>query len=86
MLPSLKADPGFGQKDLSCEFVDERNKSWCLHCRLWIASLDTNEIHVKSIGNPGAYVQDEELSPAGGAKAFPGIAKTALRPVAEPPG
>ncbi len=30
------------------EFVDERQKSWCIHCGGWIAELDTNRDHVPS--------------------------------------
>ncbi len=30
------------------EFVDEREKSWCIHCGGWIAELDTNRDHVPS--------------------------------------
>lgn len=28
------------------EFVDERQKSWCIHCKRWLAELDTTEDHV----------------------------------------
>lgn len=28
------------------EFVDERQKSWCIHCTRWLADLKTNEDHV----------------------------------------
>jgi len=28
------------------EFVDERQKSWCIHCTRWLAELDTSEDHV----------------------------------------
>lgn len=30
------------------EFVDQRQKSWCIHCGGWIAELDTNRDHVPS--------------------------------------
>ncbi len=30
------------------EFVDERQKSWCIHCARALAGLDTNEDHVPS--------------------------------------
>src|SRR5579863_3891233 len=30
------------------EFVDERLKSWCIHCARSLAGLDTNEDHVPS--------------------------------------
>lgn len=30
------------------EFVDERQKAWCIHCGEWIAQLDTNRDHVPS--------------------------------------
>jgi len=30
------------------EFVDERQKSWCIHCGALIGSVDTNEDHVPS--------------------------------------
>ncbi len=30
------------------EFVDERQKSWCIHCGGWIAELDSNHDHVPS--------------------------------------
>ncbi len=30
------------------EFVDERQRSWCIHCGGWIAALDTNRDHVPS--------------------------------------
>ena len=30
------------------EFVDERQKSWCIHCGGWITELDTNRDHVPS--------------------------------------
>lgn len=30
------------------EFVDERQKSWCVHCGGWIAQLDSNRDHVPS--------------------------------------
>lgn len=30
------------------EFVDERHKSWCIHCGNWIARLKTNRDHVPS--------------------------------------
>lgn len=30
------------------EFVDERQKSWCIHCARWLPGLDTNEDHVPS--------------------------------------
>lgn len=30
------------------EYVDERHKSWCIHCGNWIAGLDTNRDHVPS--------------------------------------
>lgn len=32
------------------EFVDERQKSWCIHCGRWIDLLDTNRDHVPSRG------------------------------------
>jgi hypothetical protein len=44
----------FGSAGLRCpmqeieEFVDERNKSWCIHCGWWLTQLDTNEDHVPS--------------------------------------
>lgn len=28
------------------EFVDDRQKSWCIHCTRWLAELDTTEDHV----------------------------------------
>jgi hypothetical protein len=34
--------------DQISEFVDERQKSWCIHCGGWIAALDTNRDHVPS--------------------------------------
>lgn len=30
------------------EFVDERNKAWCIHCGGWIVELATNRDHVPS--------------------------------------
>ena len=30
------------------EFVDERQKSWCIHCGAWIAEVKTDEDHVPS--------------------------------------
>src|SRR5947208_2298631 len=30
------------------EFVDERQKSWCIHCGGWISALDCNRDHVPS--------------------------------------
>lgn len=30
------------------EFVDERQKSWCIHCGAWIATSKTNRDHVPS--------------------------------------
>ena len=30
------------------EFVDERQKSWCIHCGGWIAQLETNRDHAPS--------------------------------------
>ena len=30
------------------EFVDERQKSWCIHCGAWIGGVDTNKDHVPS--------------------------------------
>lgn len=30
------------------EFVDERQKAWCIHCGEWIAGLETNRDHVPS--------------------------------------
>ena len=30
------------------EFVDERQKSWCIHCGAWIGGADTNKDHVPS--------------------------------------
>lgn len=30
------------------EFVDERQKSWCIHCGGWIIELETNRDHVPS--------------------------------------
>jgi hypothetical protein len=30
------------------EFVDERNKSWCIHCGAWLTDVTTNEDHVPS--------------------------------------
>lgn len=30
------------------EFVDERQKSWCIHCGEWIVELETNRDHVPS--------------------------------------
>ena len=30
------------------EFVDERQKSWCIHCGEWIGTVDTNRDHVPS--------------------------------------
>lgn len=30
------------------EFVDERQKAWCIHCGGWIAGLETNRDHVPS--------------------------------------
>lgn len=32
------------------EFVDERQKSWCIHCGRWIASLETARDHVPTKG------------------------------------
>src|ERR1700735_1662303 len=32
------------------EFVDERQKSWCIHCARPLAGLETNEDHVPSKG------------------------------------
>lgn len=32
------------------EFVDERQKSWCIHCARSLAGLETNEDHVPSKG------------------------------------
>jgi hypothetical protein len=34
--------------DVIEEFVDERQKSWCLHCSGWIAALAANRDHVPS--------------------------------------
>lgn len=34
--------------DQISEFVDERQKSWCIHCGGWIAALDSNRDHVPS--------------------------------------
>jgi hypothetical protein len=28
------------------EFVDERNKSWCIHCGAWLTDVPTNDDHV----------------------------------------
>ncbi len=30
------------------EFVDERQKAWCIHCGGWIVELETNRDHVPS--------------------------------------
>lgn len=30
------------------EFVDERQKSWCIHCTRWLAQFETNQDHVPS--------------------------------------
>lgn len=30
------------------EFIDERQKAWCIHCGGWIAELETNADHVPS--------------------------------------
>jgi hypothetical protein len=30
------------------EFVDERQKSWCIHCSKWMTSVEWNEDHVPS--------------------------------------
>jgi uncharacterized protein YlaI len=30
------------------EFVDERQKSWCIHCDAWLTHVETNEDHVPS--------------------------------------
>src|ERR1700676_1694478 len=30
------------------DFVDERNKSWCIHCGAWLTAVTTNEDHVPS--------------------------------------
>lgn len=30
------------------EFVDERQKSWCIQCGAWVADVDTNRDHVPS--------------------------------------
>ena len=30
------------------EFVDERQKSWCIHCGAWIGGVETNKDHVPS--------------------------------------
>ena len=30
------------------EFVDERQKSWCIQCGTWIGDVDTNRDHVPS--------------------------------------
>ena len=32
------------------EFVDERQKSWCIQCGAWIGDVETNEDHVPSKG------------------------------------
>ncbi|RWA58385.1 hypothetical protein [Mesorhizobium sp.] len=32
------------------EFVDDRQKSWCIHCTRWLAELDTTEDHVPTKG------------------------------------
>jgi hypothetical protein len=32
------------------EFVDERQKSWCIHCGQWLAGLPTSRDHVPSKG------------------------------------
>ncbi len=32
------------------EFVDERQKSWCIQCGAWIGEVDTNKDHVPSKG------------------------------------
>jgi hypothetical protein len=32
------------------EFVDQRQKSWCIHCGGWISELETNRDHVPSRG------------------------------------
>ena len=32
------------------EFVDERNKSWCIHCGSWLSKTDTNRDHVPTKG------------------------------------
>jgi hypothetical protein len=28
------------------EFVDERNKSWCIHCGAWLSDVPANDDHV----------------------------------------
>src|SRR3546814_14853805 len=28
------------------EFVDDRQKSWCIHCTRWLAGVETTEDHV----------------------------------------
>lgn len=33
-----------------CEFVDERQKSWCIQCGGWICNVETNRDHVPSKG------------------------------------
>lgn len=30
------------------EFVDERQKSWCIHCGAWVGDVETNRDHVPS--------------------------------------
>jgi hypothetical protein len=30
------------------EFVDERNKAWCIHCGAWLTGVATNQDHVPS--------------------------------------
>jgi hypothetical protein len=30
------------------EFVDERNKAWCIYCGAWLTDVTTNEDHVPS--------------------------------------
>jgi hypothetical protein len=34
--------------DQVSEFVDERQKTWCIHCGEWIAGLETSRDHVPS--------------------------------------
>ena len=46
------ARPGLEEQEMDKieEFVDERQKSWCIQCGAWIGDVDTSDDHVPSKG------------------------------------